>query len=638
MDGSIFSSYLLIENGVIAWVNPTKLPVPPTTLEIELGENDLVFPGFLNLHTHIDYNTIPIWKSPVPRWDNRFEWRNNGGYKNDISDVVKAIEKQWDQPAWSGGPNVYTVFAALSELQAIAGGTTVLQETEYLDNQHHIVNKHVLIRSTGVPSDVGLPDSEEIDSVIDFYEPQPRPEGKVYPSTWGWKPTATTSLTQDYLPYLGTPKIQGTLVHLAEGRSGFIQSEGVDGYSRHEYEQFMTDLSAHSADDVRATRMTVIHGCGMNVEDETTRQWMLDYGVNVIWSPVSNLLLYNDTTNVLPLMADRILVGLGSDWSPSGSKHVWDEAKFARFFLNQVGLPGFDTLLFSMISATPAYLLGLGQSGRVQGGYYGDLFILRTDSPVSNPDAPKALAMTSVPNEVEFRGDDIGEWTEVKLDVIKQYAVPYSKILAAQSYLHHEYIDGFAGAGLNRSRLTGDFVPGSPMNALLVEPPFEHYHFIDLDDQKVEALIELARDRPDVDVYAGDCNQILLQEILPKVRYEDYRRALCLLDPYGMHLDWEVVHRAGRMGTIDMLLNFPIGTINRNVLRKDKAQVNAARMMRLDRVWGDRSWQEVAYRVQPGLFGEFTEKTTNADCTNPPGAGFGKIASTEGAGSYLADS
>ncbi len=175
----------------------------------------------------------------------------------------------------------------------------------------------------------------------------------------------------------------------------------------------------------------------------------------------------------------------------------------------------------------------------------------------------------TAPNAVEFRGDEIGEWTEVKLDVVKQYAVPYSKILAAQSYLHHEYIDGFAGAGLNRSRLTGDFVPGSPMNALLVKPPFEHYHFIDLDGEKVEALIELGRDRPDVDVYAGDCNQILLQKILPKVRYEDYRRALCLLDPYGMHLDWEVVHRAGRMGTIDMLLNFPIGTINRNVLWKD---------------------------------------------------------------------
>ena len=30
-----------------------------------------------------------------------------------------------------------------------------------------------------------------------------------------------------------------------------------------------------------------------------------------------------------------------------------------------------------------------------------------------------------------------------------------------------------------------------------------------------------------MEVYAGDGNDILLEEILPTVRYEDYRRALC---------------------------------------------------------------------------------------------------------------
>ena len=32
----------------------------------------------------------------------------------------------------------------------------------------------------------------------------------------------------------------------------------------------------------------------------------------------------------------------------------------------------------------------------------------------------------------------------------------------------------------------------------------------------------------------GDCNHILLRQVLPRARYEDYRRALCLLDPYGL--------------------------------------------------------------------------------------------------------
>ena len=40
-------------------------------------------------------------------------------------------------------------------------------------------------------------------------------------------------------------------------------------------------------------------------------------------------------------------------------------------------------------------------------------------------------------------------------------------------------------------RTTGEFVRGSPLNALLVEPPFQEYHFIDLNSKKVEILKKL---------------------------------------------------------------------------------------------------------------------------------------------------
>ena len=42
--------------------------------------------------------------------------------------------------------------------------------------------------------------------------------------------------------------------------------------------------------------------------------------------------------------------------------------------------------------------------------------------------------------------DRIGPWSEVKLDILREYAAPYSKILAAKGF-HHLYIDGFAGPG-----------------------------------------------------------------------------------------------------------------------------------------------------------------------------------------------
>jgi three-Cys-motif partner protein len=78
--------------------------------------------------------------------------------------------------------------------------------------------------------------------------------------------------------------------------------------------------------------------------------------------------------------------------------------------------------------------------------------------------------------------DEIGPWSEVKLDILKRYAVEYSKILSKQRNpsFFHVYIDAFAGTGFHLSRKTGEMVLGSPLNALLVEPPFREYHLIDL--------------------------------------------------------------------------------------------------------------------------------------------------------------
>ena len=164
--------------------------------------------------------------------------------------------------------------------------------------------------------------------------------------------------------------------------------------------------------------------------------------------------------------------------------------------------------------------------------------------------------------------DKIGYWSEVKLDIIKDYAAAYSRILSGQirPRFSHIYIDAFAGAGIHISRRTGEFVPGSPVNALHVRPPFREYHLIDLDRNKVGSLRQIMGERSDVQIYEGDCNPILLSQVFPRVRFEDYRRGLCLLDPYGLHLQWEVIAAAGQMRSIDIFLNFPVADMNRNVL------------------------------------------------------------------------
>jgi three-Cys-motif partner protein len=215
-----------------------------------------------------------------------------------------------------------------------------------------------------------------------------------------------------------------------------------------------------------------------------------------------------------------------------------------------------------------------------------------------------------------LRYDEIGYWSEVKLDIIKKYAAAYSRILSSRTSppLHHVYIDAFAGAGKHISRTTGEFVPGSPANALLITPCFREYHFIDLKETKVKALEELAAGRKDVFVHHGDCNRILIEDVLPRVRFEDYRRALCILDPYGLHLDWKVIHTIGQMRSIDMFLSFQVGDANRNVLWRNREAVPSKQLERMTAFWGDESWKDVAYSpsAQGNLFGEpDVEKATN---------------------------
>lgn len=122
---------------------------------------------------------------------------------------------------------------------------------------------------------------------------------------------------------------------------------------------------------------------------------------------------------------------------------------------------------------------------------------------------------------------------------------------------------------------------------------------MDLDGDKTDHLQKLVGDRSNVHIFQGDCNEVLLKKIFPRVRYEDFRRGLCLLDPYGLHLNWEVIETAGKMGTIDLFLNFPIMDMNRNALWRYPDHVPADGIERMTAFWGDESWRDVAYKKNP---------------------------------------
>jgi three-Cys-motif partner protein len=176
-------------------------------------------------------------------------------------------------------------------------------------------------------------------------------------------------------------------------------------------------------------------------------------------------------------------------------------------------------------------------------------------------------------SELPFKFDEIGIWSELKLEIIEQFGAAYTTAFARNPKLKKYYIDAFSGAGQHVAKKTKMQIEGSPARALKLHPPFDGYYFIDLDDKKTDFLRAACGNRPDVHIYTGDSNEHLIKTVLPKIQYKAFTRALCLLDPYGLHLNWEVIFQAGQSQAVDMFLNFPVMDMNRNAIWHDPEKV-----------------------------------------------------------------
>lgn len=203
----------------------------------------------------------------------------------------------------------------------------------------------------------------------------------------------------------------------------------------------------------------------------------------------------------------------------------------------------------------------------------------------------------------KLKFDEIGAWSLLKLEIIEKYGSAYTNAFS-NNRLKKYYIDGFSGAGMHLTKGTKEQVEGSPVRALKIEPPFDWLYFIDMNKKKTAYLENLCDGRKNVTIHTGDTN-IYLRELLPTINYKNYNRALCILDPYGMHLDWEITQIAGQSEAIDMFLNFPVMDINMNAVWKNPENMPQDGIDRMNRFWGDSSWRNVAYAEskQGSLFG-----------------------------------
>lgn len=224
--------------------------------------------------------------------------------------------------------------------------------------------------------------------------------------------------------------------------------------------------------------------------------------------------------------------------------------------------------------------------------------------------------------------DIIGRWSEEKLDLLAKYLKAYSDIMSNQKTSNNPtgkpwlqayyYIDAFAGSVRPRAKEDEErYIEGSPLRALQTEPRFDGYWFIDVSPRRIERVERLREEFPDcvIEIRQGNCNEVLCNDIIPRLPRSSRQRAFVFLDPYGLQVDWETVRELANTRTCDIFVNFSVMGVTRLLPRDQNPEPEV--MEQLSKVMGSTNWITEIYRESPelqlDLFGNLTEPTSSRD-------------------------
>jgi hypothetical protein len=175
---------------------------------------------------------------------------------------------------------------------------------------------------------------------------------------------------KDARAFLGRLKKEDScmLLHLSEGITASNQPDSIP--RRH-------FLALQVAPDEWALndKFAGIHSAGLMSQDFDV---LAAHGSAMIWSPLSNPLLYGGTARVDAAQAAGVAIGLGSDWSPSGSKNLLGELKIAWLY-NQSALDGlFKTRdLIAMATRSASQILKWQAAcGSIEPGKRADILVI----------------------------------------------------------------------------------------------------------------------------------------------------------------------------------------------------------------------------------------------------------------------
>lgn len=219
-----------------------------------------------------------------------------------------------------------------------------------------------------------------------------------------------------------------------------------------------------------------------------------------------------------------------------------------------------------------------------------------------------------------------GAWTEKKLECLAKYLKAYTTIFHANPrarYFTTYYVDAFAGTGYVRTKPmrirnrfalfeelrspeTREYLEGSAIRALMTEPAFDRFLFIEKDPERCSELeslrVRFPKKAEAIDIRSGEANSILPQWFSST----DWRRtrAVLFLDPCATEVKWNLIEQIAETKAIDLWLMFPCMAVNRLLTNRGKPRPSWAKL--LTEITGTEDWKTEFYKtdLQPTLFGE----------------------------------
>ncbi|HSM59555.1 MAG TPA: amidohydrolase family protein, partial [Longimicrobiales bacterium] len=327
--GVITDGAVYVRAGTIEAVEARAAPGPPGfdgARRVKSGGT--IYPGLIELHNHLPYNAIPIWLVPR-RYENNSQWQGTHEYQRNVSKPAQVLGKTGDLI----GPLIRFV-----ECRSLLGGVTTSQGVTLTGTQVSSTKFAGLIRNVERPLVAGL-------------------------EAVGTRVANPPSKEEEKLAYLETQR--GALCYLAH------QSEGVNDTARGWFHRLRLQDGTWAIHE----SFTGIHCTALRAEDFDV---LAQNDAKVVWSPLSNYLLYGGTADVGALKASGLPVGLGSDWGPSGSKNLLEELKVARLASDESGNGGFtNEQLVRMVTSDAARILRWDAAvGSIEPGKRADLLVL----------------------------------------------------------------------------------------------------------------------------------------------------------------------------------------------------------------------------------------------------------------------